>query len=214
MSKLDLSNYRKNYQLGQFDINDCSNSPFEQFKKWIGDAIDAQLYEPNGMQLATVDSSGQPSIRTVLLKEFSDEGFVFFTNYNSKKAQELSQNNKAGLIFWWREHERQVRIEGIVHKIDKEASKEYFYARPKESQIGAISSPQSQVIPNREYLDNRYQEFAQQFKESEVPFPDNWGGFILVPNLFEFWQGRESRLHDRIEYIFENDNWTKQRLAP
>ena len=214
MHNKDLSDFRNNYKLGSLAIDDCKNDPNEQFQDWLKDAIDAQLYEPNAMQIATVGKDQQPSLRTVLLKEVIDNGFVFYTNYNSKKGQQLSENNYASLLFWWREQERQVRIEGIVEKFDRKKNEKYFYSRPHESQIGALTSPQSKVIPNRAFLDNRYDELAQEFENKTVPFPDYWGGYILIPNLFEFWQGRESRLHDRIEYILKENCWTKQRLAP
>lgn len=214
MAHEDLSNFRKSYQLGSLDIDNCKENPYEQFHLWLNDAIDAQLYEPNAMQIATVGKNQQPSVRTILLKEVINNGFVFYTNYNSKKGQQLTENNHASLLFWWREQERQVRIEGTVEKFDRNASEKYFYSRPHESQIGAITSPQSKVIPNRAYLDNQYDKLTKVYENKTVPFPDNWGGYILIPNLFEFWQGRESRLHDRIEYILKENCWTKQRLAP
>jgi len=214
MNNKNLNNFRRNYQLDSLDIEICKNNPHEQFQDWLSDAIAANLYEPNAMQLATAGNNQQPCIRTVLLKEVIEDGFVFYTNYESKKGQQIAQNNKAALLFWWREHERQVRIEGIIEKYNRSESEKYFYSRPKSSQIGAITSPQSQIIPNRAFLDERYNKLVAEYEKTKVPFPENWGGYILIPTLFEFWQGRESRLHDRIEYIYEENSWIKRRLAP
>jgi len=214
MPNRNLSNLRENYKLGTLDISDCDNNPFNQFQTWLNQALTDKLFEPNGMQIATVGKNGMPSVRTVLLKEITDKGFVFYTNYESKKGIQLDENNNAAIIFWWREHERQVRIEGVVEKYDLEKNKEYFYSRPQGSQLAASISPQSKKIPNRKYLDDLYEQYQAKYSQIKFPFPTNWGGYILIPSLFEFWQGRENRLHDRIEYIYEENLWTKQRLAP
>lgn len=214
MPNRNLSNLRQNYKLGTLDINDCDSNPFKQFQTWLNQALTDKLFEPNGMQIATVGKNGMPSVRTVLLKEITDKGFVFYTNYESKKGIQLSENNHAAVVFWWREHERQVRIEGVVEKYDVEKSKKYFYSRPQGSQLAASVSPQSKKIPNRKHLDDLYEQYQSKYSQIKFPFPTNWGGYILIPSLFEFWQGRENRLHDRIEYIYEENIWTKQRLAP
>jgi pyridoxamine 5'-phosphate oxidase len=214
MPNRDLSELRKNYQFSSLDIKDCTDNPFQQFQLWLNHALEDNLYEPNGMQLATVGKNGIPSVRTLLLKEICDNGFVFFTNFESKKGMQIEQNNHAAMVFWWREHERQVRIEGVVEKYDIEKSKKYFYSRPQGSQLAASISPQSKKIPNRKYLDDLYEQYQAKYSQIKFPFPKNWGGYKLVPTLFEFWQGRESRLHDRIEYIYEENTWTKHRLAP
>lgn len=214
MPNRDLSHFRQNYNFGKLDIKDCDVNPFKQFQSWLNHAIDAKLFEPNGMQLATVGKNNIPSVRTLLLKEITENGFVFYTNFESKKGTQLSENNHAAIVFWWRELERQVRIEGIVEKYDIEKTKKYFYSRPQGSQLAASVSPQSKKIPNRKYLDDLYEQYQSKYSQIKFPFPQNWGGYILIPTLFEFWQGRENRMHDRIEYIYEENTWTKHRLAP
>lgn len=214
MPNRDLSDFRENYQFGQLLEEQCSLNPFVQFKEWLDYAINNNIFEPNGMQLATVGKNNQPSLRTLLLKEVTEKGFVFYTNFESKKGIQLAENNKAAILFWWREQERQIRIEGVVEKYSIEKSKKYFYSRPKGSQIAATVSPQSKVIPNRAFIDKLYFNHYEKYGDLKFPFPDNWGGYILVPTLFEFWQGRENRLHDRIQYLYEEGNWRIERLAP
>jgi pyridoxamine 5'-phosphate oxidase len=166
------------------------------------------------MSLATVDPEGMPSIRTILLKELDEHGFVFFTNYNSRKANDLLQNPKGSILFYWKELERQVRIEGVIEKISIEKSEEYFHTRPRDSQIAAWVSKQSEKIPDRDHLDKKFNEYTAKFGNREIPLPQFWGGYRLIPNYFEFWQGMENRLHDRICYRKKDKNWDIFRLAP
>jgi pyridoxamine 5'-phosphate oxidase len=214
MPKRDLSHLREVYQLGTLELENCHEDPFVQFDRWFHQALDAAIFEPNAMTLATANRSGQPSARIVLLKNFSHEGFIFYTNYESKKGQEMAVNDQVSLLFWWREHQRQVRIDGTVSKIGREEASIYFHIRPVGSQIAASISPQSHVIPDRNFLDEKIKSMEEQYRDAEIPLPQNWGGYIVKPFLFEFWQGRTNRLHDRIEYIFENNSWNKHRLAP
>ncbi len=194
---------------------DVAPDPFAQFEQWMQQALNSELPEPTAMTLATATPDGRPSARIVLLKGFDASGFVFYTNYESRKGIELEQNPQATLLFFWPELERQVRIEGRVERISAEESTAYFQSRPKESQLGAWASPQSRVIAGREVVEQRYQELSAQFKHDEtLPLPPFWGGYRLVPTYFEFWQGRPSRLHDRICYTLNQGNWTIARLAP
>ena len=210
-SAKDLSNHRRNYVKHELIEENISSNPFEQFGQWFEDAGKAEMIEPNAMTLATATATGKPSARTVLLKAFSDNGFVFYTNYHSRKGAELTENNQAAILFYWDAMERQVRIEGIVEKVELKLSDEYFASRPYESRLSAIVSEQSEVIPSRQFLEDRLEE-VRNF--GVVKRPENWGGYILKPNYFEFWQGRASRLHDRIVYSFENNAWAIKRLAP
>ena len=166
------------------------------------------------MTLATVDANGMPSARTVLLKNMDERGFVFFTNFNSRKGKQMAENPGVALVFLWKEQERQVRIEGIAEKIDEQESDKYFFSRPIASQIGSCISPQSSTIPNRDYLHKLWDAFEERFKENEIKRPEYWGGYRIIPSLFEFWQGRPSRLHDRIQYRKSDDKWVIERLAP
>jgi pyridoxamine 5'-phosphate oxidase len=188
------------------------------FYKWWDEAIDAEVLEPNAMTLATVNGMGRPTARIVLLKTASAEGFEFFTNYTSQKAKDLDRNPVAALLFLWKELERQVRIEGIVEKLPRERSQVYFQSRPRGSQIGAWASPQSEVIPTREMLEEQVEKISQQFENVDpLPCPDHWGGYVLRPLMIEFWQGRPDRLHDRFRYKraeTEEANWLIDRLAP
>ncbi len=213
--KKDLSNMRENYKKGILDVSDINQDPFAQFQKWFNDAIAGKVVEPNAMTLSTVNKNGHPSSRIVLLKEVDDQGFVFFTNYDSKKGQEIHQNDNVAINFFWRELERQVQIQGKAKKISETLSESYFHSRPFGSQIGAISSNQSSQIENRARLEEKYSQNYDLYKEQGyAPFPNNWGGFIVTPSYFEFWQGRESRLHDRFEYLKKGDNWQINRLEP
>lgn len=192
-----------------------SENPVHQFKVWLQEAIDSQVEEPTAMVLSTVDAQGKPSARVVLLKGVDEQGFSFYTNYASRKGQELEQNPHASLTFFWAGLERQVRVEGKVEKVADEESEKYFHSRPKGSQIGAWASPQSQVIEAREVLEQREKELSARYADVElVPRPKHWGGYRLVPQYLEFWQGRPSRLHDRIVYEMEGNNWLIKRLAP
>jgi pyridoxamine 5'-phosphate oxidase len=209
-----LAELRKNYSLGSLDEADVDHNPIRQFKTWFAQALDAQLPEPNTMTLATVDGRGQPSARIVLIKGVDERGFTFFTNYDSRKGRELAENPHAALLFYWIELERQVRIEGVVAKTGADESDAYFASRPASSRIGAWASEQSQVIESRAVLEAREREFSERFG-AEPPRPPNWGGYRLVPDAIEFWQGRPSRLHDRLRYTrTANGDWQIARLSP
>lgn len=211
----DISTLRKNYAREALSESDVLSSPLAQFDRWFQEALDAQLTEPNAMTLATATRDGHPSARTVLLKGVDKEGFVFFTNYESRKGQELADNPQAALLFTWLELERQVRIEGMIERISAEASEAYFQSRPKGSQIGAWVSPQSRVIPGRDVLEAKQQALEAEYAHAEVlPRPAFWGGYRLLPDTVEFWQGRPSRLHDRILYRRFAGAWKIERLAP
>lgn len=211
----DLSAIRKEYRLHSLLESDVDSNPVKQFEKWWQQAIESGIEEPNAMTLATCTHDGKPSARIVLLKEIKENGFVFFTNYESKKGRELHENPFASLVFFWKELERQVRIDGTIEKIPAKESDDYFSSRPIESRIGAWSSSQSQVIKNREVLDHNVSFFTEKFKDQPIPRPENWGGYILFPSLVEFWQGRPGRLHDRIQFISnEKDSWLIERLSP
>jgi pyridoxamine 5'-phosphate oxidase len=214
LNKEALQNLRQDYRSAELLQQDVDQNPIMQFKKWFTDALEAQLYEPNVMTLATSDPYGKPSARIVLLKGFDEHGFNFYTNYDSKKGRELQENPQAALVFFWAELERQVRIEGMVSKLDPEVSEDYFHSRPKGSQIGAMASPQSEVIASRGTLEQKVVELQQQYADTEVPRPEHWGGYLLEPQQIEFWQGRPSRLHDRICYTLVDGVWIINRLAP
>jgi pyridoxamine 5'-phosphate oxidase len=214
LTKESLQNLRQEYRSAELSEQDIDQNPIEQFKTWFQQALDAQLYEPNVMTLATATADGVPSARIVLLKGFDENGFVFYTNYDSHKGRELAENPRAALVFFWADLERQVRIEGTVAKVNPSVSTAYFHSRPHGSQIGAMVSPQSQVIKSRAELENHIVILKEKYAEQEVPRPDHWGGYIVKPTTIEFWQGRPSRLHDRIRYKFVDGNWIIDRLAP
>lgn len=211
-----IADLRQDYSSQSLLETDVAPDPIVQFDKWWQQALASEIIEPNAMTLATASSDGVPSARIVLLKGFDQGGFVFFTNYKSYKGMQLEENPKACLVFFWKELERQVRIVGIVKKLSEKESDEYFHSRPIGSRLGAWASPQSQVIESRNWLDNHYLEVASQFKEEEkIQRPPHWGGYIVQPVIIEFWQGRPSRLHDRIQYTLqENGSWKIERLAP
>jgi pyridoxamine 5'-phosphate oxidase len=211
----NIADLREDYRLKSLDFTDVTSHPFPQFETWFQEAVSAQTLEPNAMVLATV-ADGKPSARVVLLKGLTTEGFVFFTNYTSRKGTELAENPNAALCFNWLDLQRQVRIEGVIQKISEADSDAYFNSRPFGSRIGAWASPQSQIIPNRAILEENLAEYTQKYEDTEgVPRPPHWGGYILLPTLIEFWQGRSSRLHDRIRYDkTENGVWEMARLAP
>ncbi len=210
-----IENLRKNYAGQSLDINDVASDPFLQFNDWFKAALSAEVPEPNAMTLATATPDGKPAARVVLLKSFDQNGFVFYTNYNSRKGQQLETNPNAALCFLWLELHRQVRIEGTVSKISAEASEKYFQSRPKGSQIGAWASAQSSVIQTRKELEDSFAKLEQQYeKEAVLPKPPHWGGYCLNPTRIEFWQGRRSRLHDRVQYTMKDGVWKLVRLAP
>ncbi len=190
--------------------------PFQQFRLWFQEATtQSHLHHPNAMALATVDSSGQPKVRMVLLKEYSEQGFLFFTNYRSPKAQELTKNSRAALCFYWDPLGKQIRIEGSVEKISAEESEKYFHSRPRLSQIGALTSEQSQEIPSRKFLEDKFKELEKRFAaQTEIPYPSHWGGYCLRPDYFEFWSQGEHRLHDREVFSQSSTGWIKKRLSP
>ena len=208
-----IADIRKDYKLASLNESDVYKNPFEQFKKWWSEAINSAIEEPNAMTLATVNKAGKPSARIVLLKDVSDTGFKFFTNYNSHKAHDINQQPYVALVFLWKELERQVRIEGSIHKIDDAESDAYFQSRPEASKIGAWASPQSEVIENRNLLEENVKIYTEKFN-GNIPRPAHWGGYVVEPTCIEFWQGRRSRLHDRIVYALENNEWKTERLAP
>ena len=210
---MKLADIRKDYKLASLDVSDVAASPFTQFDVWFGEALKAELPEPNAMTLATCDASGRPSARVVLIKDVDERGMVFFTNYQSHKGQDLAANNRAALLFFWPELERQIRIEGRVETVSAADSDAYYQSRPPLSRIGAWASPQSQVLPSRTDLEARFAAFAAEHGENP-PRPAHWGGYRVVPIFFEFWQGRRSRLHDRICYRLSDKEWKVERLAP
>jgi len=210
-----LSDIRKNYTKGEFTIEQADKNPIEQFNKWLKEAISSELVEPNAMTLSTVSPSGRPSSRIVLLKEVTQNQFIFYSNYQSNKGKQLEENPACALNFFWPELERQVRIEGISERGDESTSTVYFQSRPRGSQIGAWASPQSSVIQNRELLEKRVVELEKRFEGQQIlPKPKQWGGYAVEPFLIEFWQGRSNRLHDRLLYTNENGSWKIARLAP
>lgn len=211
---MDISSIRKDYQLKSLSEEDVAANPFDQFAQWWDQAVKSEIDEVNAMTLATVDQHNRPSARIVLLKDFNASGFVFYTNYESDKGKQIEQNPHACLVFFWKELERQVRIEGICEKVSSAESDIYFQSRPIGSRIGASASPQSRVIAGRSILSERVAALERQFPSGEIPRPVHWGGYRLIPASIEFWQGRSSRLHDRIKYLREGGAWSIVRLAP
>jgi pyridoxamine 5'-phosphate oxidase len=210
----EIANIRTDYKLKALTEADVKPDAMQQFTEWWNEALQSDIYEVNAMTLATSDNNRRPSARIVLLKDYTTEGFVFFTNYESLKGKDLAENPAACLLFFWKELERQVRIEGTVEKIAAVESDAYFNSRPEGSRIGAWASPQSKVIADRAFLENRYMELSEKFKSSTIERPPHWGGYIVKPVRIEFWQGRTSRLHDRILYTKNENSWNIERLAP
>ena len=210
-----LSNYRILHSSKGIGMGDVAENPLQQFELWIEEAVRQNVNLPNAMHFATVGGDGRPSGRIILLRGFDQRGFIFFTNHNSRKGNELKNNKHACITFFWNELSRQVRIEGDVHKVPDAESDKYFRNRPRESQISAIASKQSRVLESRESLEKEVIELTERFRGQSIPRPSDWGGFYLSPSTIEFWQGREHRLHDRILYVKGDDrSWTKQMLSP
>ena len=210
----NVANLRKDDNLQGLNETEINPNPFIQFRQWFEEALSAQLPEPNAMTIASTTPDGIPSARIVLLKEYDERGFVFYTNYNSQKGQELTNNPRAALVFWWAELERQVRICGDVEKIAEIESDKYFYSRPVGSRFGAWASEQSQAIASREILEKNLELIKIKYQDREIPRPPHWGGFRVIPIQIEFWQGRSSRLHDRLLYTRDDYRWDIQRLSP
>jgi len=215
MKSEDIAQLRKDYTLHSLNEDDVADSPIDQFQRWWDDAEKSEILEMNAMTLATVGHDGMPEARTVLVKAFDENGFVFFTNYNSAKSKQLDFNVNCCLLFFWKELERQVRINGIAEKISTKESIEYFDSRPDGSKIGAWASPQSLVVAGKVWLKETFEYYAERFKHGHIPKPPHWGGYRVKPVRMEFWQGRPSRMHDRILYTkTETGDWKTERLAP
>jgi pyridoxamine 5'-phosphate oxidase len=210
----DYRDIRKEYNLSRLDMDSLDNNPLVQFKYWLNEALRSGVPEPTAMVLATASADGKPSSRVVLLKSLDDDGFTFFTNYGSRKGIQITANPFGSLLFFWPHLERQVRIEGKIFKTHPHESDEYFRTRPDGSKIGSWASPQSKRIPSREYLESLHQDYLEMFRSKSPERPENWGGYKLMPQLVEFWQGRENRLHDRFEYTRNGSIWEIHRLAP
>ena len=211
---MDIGNIRQDYTKMALSRNTLNSNPFKQFENWFKQAVKAELTMPNAMTLATANKQGSVAVRTVLLKTFDENGFVFFTNYQSKKAQHIEQNNQVALLFPWLDLERQVKITGTATKIATAESLKYFITRPEGSQIGAWCSPQSSVLSSRQFLEIKLDEMKKKFKNKQIPLPDFWGGYRVEPKTIEFWQGGASRIHDRFQYTKTDSGWDIDRLAP
>ncbi|HRB00652.1 MAG TPA: pyridoxamine 5'-phosphate oxidase [Ignavibacteria bacterium] len=214
MDKKNLFNLRKEFTIKELSEDNLKSNPFEQFDLWFSDALKIDSMEANIMFVATSSSAGIPSLRTVLLKEFDENGFVFFTNYTSRKGKEIRENPNIAVLFYWNELERQVRIEGVCEKVSSEESVTYFNSRPFDSRISATVSEQSKIIENRDLLESKFSGLKKKYEDQNIPKPEHWGGYRLKPINFEFWQGRENRLHDRIQYSKDGDIWNINRLSP
>jgi len=213
--QLALNRLRKEYRLASLDAETCPADPFEMFKIWLDNAASAGLIEPNAFALASAGPDGQPNVRMILLKEYDQHGLVFYTNYLIQKGKELSANQEAAMLFYWDALERQIRIKGSVSKVARERAERYFATRPRGAQLAAHVSFQSAILQSRTEIDQRLCEIEQSFHGKQVPCPQDWGGYLLKPVRYEFWQGRESRLHDRVCYLVKDGGgWTKERLAP
>jgi len=212
---INIKDLRQNYETRVLEEDNVNKDPFKQFQLWMDEALAADFVEPNAMNVATVNKDGDISSRMVLLKGFDEQGFVFFTNYQSNKANDLASSNKAALNVWWDKLHRQVRVNGAVEKVSREETVKYFHSRPRGSQIGAVASQQSRVIKNHVMLEEEYKKIESQFEGQEIPCPEHWGGYRVIPEQFEFWQGRPNRLHDRLRYAkTDSDEWEIERLSP
>jgi pyridoxamine 5'-phosphate oxidase len=212
---VNLEEMRRNYAARSLDVGDLDASPFKQFDRWMREAVETQLLEPNAMSLATVDPAGRPTLRTVLLKGFDERGLVFYTNYESAKARDLAGNAQVACLFQWLPLERQVSVTGQAEKVSAAESLKYFLSRPRDSQIGAWASRQSEVITTRSLLEQKFAEMRAKFAAGEIPLPSEWGGYRITPAMFEFWQGRPNRLHDRLRYARQSGgSWKIERLMP
>lgn len=212
--KSEVADLRRDYTRDGLLETQAPAEPLSLFATWFEQAVEIETTEANAMMLATADTTGQPHLRTLLLKGMDDRGFVFFTNYESAKGQQLQANPHAAMTFWWHDLERQVRIEGVIERISDEESDAYYHSRPLGSRLGAWASPQSEVIASRDVLENNLQQLQQQYTDQAPERPPHWGGFRLKPQLIEFWQGRPSRLHDRLNYRLNGTRWQRERLAP
>ena len=211
---MNIADYRREYTQSGLYRADLDTNPFQQFDRWFSQALKSDYPDANAMTLATVTAAGKPTQRTVLLKSYDSKGFVFFTNYDSEKGQNIAENNQVSLLFSWLQVERQIEISGTATKISQADSAEYFHSRPESSQLGAWASHQSQSIDSRDEIIKQLNEVTERFRGDKIPLPENWGGYLVVPNTMEFWQGREGRLHDRFEYTLEEQQWNMQRLQP
>ncbi len=214
MTAEEIARLRKDYALNSLNEDEVADSPIIQFEKWWDDASKSEILEYNAMTLASTGQDGMPEARTVLLKAFDEKGFVFFTNYNSAKSQQLDFNANCCLLFFWKELERQVRVNGTAERITMKESIDYFDSRPDGSKIGAWASPQSMVVAGKAWLKETFEYYAERFKHGQIPKPPHWGGYRVKPTKIEFWQGRPSRMHDRILYTPEGEGWKRERLAP
>ena len=214
MTSQNIADMRRDYSQRELSRSTVDSDPFRQFSLWLDEAINSEALEPTAMTLSTIGEDARPSSRVVLLKAFDRNGFVFFTNYESRKGRELAANSNATLHFFWPELERQINIRGVASRVATDESETYFKSRPVKSQIGAWASKQSTVIGSREELEKKFNEFSQKYADGDIPLPPFWGGFRIEPDRFEFWQGRRSRLHDRICYEFLDQDWRIKRLSP
>lgn len=211
---MDIAQIRREYTQRSLNKAQVDADPIKQFGQWLGEAQSAELPEPTAMALATVSARGEPSVRIVLLKGVDESGFVFYTNYDSAKGADIAGNSSVSMVFFWKELERQVRIRGAAVKLDQASSRAYFASRPRGSQLGALASQQSRPVANRTVLEQHFAELEDRYRDAEIPMPEYWGGYRVAPNSIEFWQGRASRLHDRLLYQRQEDQWRIIRLQP